>query len=207
MGDEGSGDCMVDAIAACVTVDAGACKASKASVKTAVKECTGYTDVSDEKLGMMHKKATGDKIKEARKAAKEESDLTGTALATFVKAEAKKACTAAKGEACDDEEMFKIGKKGAAKEMAEVAAACLDAGESKVNCDTRERAAYEDATGKTYSKKDAKNLQKDGARTELAELMGACYEVAATAEDKRKCKDPAEKKEIKAGFAVALGKS
>merc|ERR1711865_386760 len=45
--DEGAGDCMVDAIAACVTANAGACKPSKASVKTAMKECTGYTDVSD----------------------------------------------------------------------------------------------------------------------------------------------------------------
>ena len=212
--DAGAQDCMADAISACLddttTTD---CKPSTAAVKTAVKDCTGYTDgdLTDEKLGRMQEKAKGSKVVDARKAAFDSCTGDATAKASCVATAALTACNTAKGvasdaaDACDLAEVALVGNKGAAKDMAETVAACLDAGET--NCDTVKQAAYEAATGKTYSAVGAAKLIKDGARGEVADLMSACFEVATDAATKRACSDPTSRPEIKEAFAKSMGKS
>merc|ERR1712166_1399363 len=149
------------------------------------------------------KKTKAGKVTDAYKAATSSCAGAGATKATCVKTAALDACKSAKGAACGDEELILGRNKGAAKDMADTIAACMDSGES--TCATAKQAAYTASTGKTYTATGAAKLQKDGARGAVADLMGACYDLAANAAAKAKCNDPAEKPEIKQAYAAALG--
>merc|ERR1712195_1205 len=210
----GAQDCMADAVAACVANDVTGIDAGNtdcgfgdatngAAIKAAVLECNGEASMSDEKFGRMQEKAKAGKVVDAYKAATA-SCTAGDGKAACVKTAAKDACKAAKGAVCGDEELILGRNKGAAKDMADTIAACMDSGET--TCATAKQEAYTAATGKTYTDTGAFKLQKSGARGAVAELMGACYDLAADAVAQRKCNDPTELPEIKQAYAAALGK-
>merc|ERR1712166_815216 len=210
----GAQDCMSAAVAACIAdtpnADCGLTGTNKAAIKIAVFECNGLdaTSMSDDKFAYMQEKAKAGKVTDAYKAATSSCAGAGATKATCVKTAALDACKSAKGAACGDEELILGRNKGAAKDMADTIAACMDSRES--TCATAKQAAYTASTGKTYTATGAAKLQKSGARGAVAELMGACYDLAAGTvvqinAAKAKCNDPAEKPEIKQAYAAALG--
>merc|ERR1711865_627291 len=205
----GAQDCMSAAIAACIAdtpnADCGLAGTNKAAIKIAVFECNGLdaTSMSDDKFAYMQEKAKAGKVTDAYKAATSSCAGAGATKAACVKTAAMDACKSAKGAVCEAEELILGRNKGAAKDMADTIAACMDSGEA--TCATAKETAYTAATGKTFTKTGAAKLQKDGARGAVAELMGACYDLAANADAKAKCNDPAEKPEIKQAYAAALG--
>ena len=203
----GAQDCMTDAVAACVAdiETSTSCSYKSQSVKDAVFDCTGLTAMTDEKLGRMQEKAKAGKVSDAYKAALESCTGTVSAKASCVKTSAQRACTSAKGSTCGEMEVILGRNKGAAKEMAETAAACRDADETE--CTTAKQVAYEAATGKLFTASDAAKLQKKGARGEVADLMNACFATKVGVLEQRKCSNPAELPEIKEAFAAALGKT
>merc|ERR1712195_433796 len=206
----GAQDCMADAIAACITdtpdADCGLAGTNKAAIKAAVFECNGLdaNSMSDDKFAYMQEKAKAGKVTDAYKAATSSCAGAGATKATCVKTAAMDACKSAKGAVCEAEELILGRNKGAAKDMADTIAACMDSGEA--TCATAKQEAYTAATGKTYTDTGAFKLQKSGARGAVAELMGACYDLAADAVAQRKCNDPTELPEIKQAYAAALGK-
>merc|ERR1712166_718871 len=205
----GAQDCMANAVAACVAdtpnADCGLAGTNKAAIKAAVFECNGLdaASMSDDKFAYMQEKTKAGKVTDAYKAATSSCAGAGATKATCVKTAAMDACKSAKGAVCEAEELILGRNKGAAKDMADTIAACMDSGET--TCATAKQAAYTASTGKTYTATGAAKLQKDGARGAVADLMGACYDLAANAAAKAKCNDPAEKPEIKQAYAAALG--
>ena len=160
----GAQDCMANAVAACVAdtpaADCGLIGSNGAAIKAAVYECNGETSMSDEKFGRMQEKAKAGKVTDAYKAATSSCAGAGATKATCVKTAASDACKAVKGTACGDEELILGRNKGAAKDMAETIAACMDSGEVKAACDTAKETAYTAATGKTFTDTGAAKLQK-----------------------------------------------
>jgi hypothetical protein len=203
----GAQDCMTDAVAACVAdiETSTSCSYKSQSVKDAVFDCTGLTTMTDEKLGRMQEKAKAGKVIDAYKAALESCTGTVSVKASCVKTSALRACTSAKGSTCGEMEVILGRNKGAAKEMAETAAACRDADETE--CTTAKKVAYEAVTGKLFTASDAAKLQKKGARGEVADLMNACFATKVGVVEQRKCSNPTELPEIKEAFAAALGKT
>jgi hypothetical protein len=209
---EGAGECLMDAMKSCLEVkDAASADTdcSAKALKTAVTECGGGT-ITDADANDMAKKQQTKAVTDAFKAAKGLS-------ADEKKTAAKAALATALGKAAvevTDKEYERSKRDGAAKELAETATAWKESGEAADVYAARMQSAFEDATGKTYSKTEVKKLQEKGAKSELIEMMSACSKSAvagggnsaAIKTAKENCAKPAEKKQIKNTLATAMGK-